>query len=848
MMHGRGTHRAIQVLGWLLLAFVVIYGAQEAARTWVYTHRGNVRTTLRRVSPPDAPRVVIFHPRIEAGDFAGPPYPALGDTLLAINDSSVQLLPRRRFQWDGLSGFYAANAPVPVRFVHQGDTLETALAMHPPPSPAVRSLVFHQTLRFVAAFAGLAIGLLALRTGAGATAHLLALFAFAAGLQPVVEISLIPNTQPGGLGLWLNLYLRAHLYVLIFLGGAFWLHLMFRYPRPLASARRHPLAVAVLCYTPVLLLEGLFLDFWTVRIPGIHALAGVLGGFQLAKPIVQGALMLAAFGILIYRFRLDHNRVERRQLRLLLWASALSLPVQLAVLTVMTVFVNWHDTHRLVQEWAPVLSFAATLLWALAVYHGFRKYRLMEVEAKLRRSTRYAATTASLVGVAILIVYAFSQFALNTLGIDNATPRIALAFVLALVILPTQKRIHQLLERRFYPERAKLRSLLAEFLQQASTLPEPRSFWQTLEQKLREGLKVQWVLPLLRGPGERLFAPDSPLVAHFVRQPRPVPIDEAFASGRVPLVQSERRWLEQHHTGLLVPLVLHGELVGVLAIGQREDGEDYDPESLGILQSLAPQIAMAWENLRLQAENLDKKRMEQELAMARQTQEALLPHTLPATPGLEVAATCRFCLEVAGDYYDVIPLSGGRTALAVADVSGKGAGAALLMSALKAALQTSLRMNPTLPQMIASLNDLIYHNSRPEQFITCFVGIFEADTCRVTYVNAGHNAPLLIHADGTSTPLEAGGLMLGVIPGLAYEAGQQTLQPGDLLLLYTDGVTEAADAADELFGEERLAQCLTGQGDCGLGEALERIERTVVDYHGSATFDDDFTLLLARPV
>jgi len=281
-------------------------------------------------------------------------------------------------------------------------------------------------------------------------------------------------------------------------------------------------------------------------------------------------------------------------------------------------------------------------------------------------------------------------------------------------------------------------------------------------------------------------------------------------------------------------------------VGPRTDGEDYDVEELQILNSLAPQIAVAVENLHLLEENVGKKRLEEELALARRTQENLLPHQVPVCPGLEVEAVCRFCLEVAGDYYDVIPLSDGRTALAVADVSGKGAAAALLMANLQASLRMGVRVSEQLDSVVAGINDLICQNTQPEQFITFFVGIFDPTTSTFAYVNAGHNSPILIRAHGPGELLRNGGLILGVMPGMTYQMGTVQIAPNDLLLLYTDGVSEAMDQAELLFGEQRIQQLLERDRDLPLRTILENLEASVVAHHGGATFDDDFTLLVAR--
>jgi sigma-B regulation protein RsbU (phosphoserine phosphatase) len=213
---------------------------------------------------------------------------------------------------------------------------------------------------------------------------------------------------------------------------------------------------------------------------------------------------------------------------------------------------------------------------------------------------------------------------------------------------------------------------------------------------------------------------------------------------------------------------------------------------------------------------------------------------------LEIAAVCRSCLEVAGDYYDVIPLSEGRTAIAIADVSGKGAAAALLMASLYASLRTALRVSSRLETVVAGINELICRSTRPEQYITFFVGIYDPAASHLTYVNAGHNTPIVVHSDGSNELLESGGLILGVEPRMLYRQGTVHLSHHELLLLYTDGASEAMNADEKQFGEERMLKFLEEAGPRTAQEILNNLEAELSAYRGLPSFDDDLTLVVVR--
>jgi sigma-B regulation protein RsbU (phosphoserine phosphatase) len=698
-------------------------------------------------------------------------------------------------------------------------------------------------LRFLIAFASLGVGLLALRrSDTSVVKQVFALYSFAVAAMASLHYFLLPGsyatfTLPYQVNVYRFWFAFGSLY------GGFWLHLQYIYPRSLDWVRRNPVLAYALCYLASVLLLLLWLNS-AATTPLVPVLA-LPERATLASVVIAAVPVLISLGILLYRYRRS-LRLEARQLRLLLWAVAVGIVLQNVSALISHILPVWCNAQLYRNLVLITVTFAALMLGPLAFAYAFRKYRLMDVEAKLRRATRFALVTGVLVGILVALAYGFSQIVLARFGGSSHLSSAVIAFALAFAIPPMQRRVSRFLERQFYPERARLRQLLHQFLVQASTFPDKQSFYVQLKARLQDGLNVEGVQPMLRKDGGFWFTSDSPLLQYLYRFRRPLPLDEASASGRVPLRDTEAEWLRTNHIGLLLPLVLHGRLTGFLAIGLRTDGEDYDAEELQILNSLAPQIAVAIENLNLLEENIEKKRLEKELGLARRTQENLLPRRLPQIRDLEIAATCHFCLEVAGDYYDVIPLAGGRTALAVADVSGKGAAAALLMASVQAALHTAVGAGGALPEVVAGINRLIWRNSSPEQFVTFFVSVFDPATSSMTYVNAGHNAPILVRNDQTWDRLDVGGIILGCLPEAAYEQGVIGLAPGDTLLMYTDGVTEARNRDDQMFEESRLLEILSHQFRDHPRAILDSIEQAVTAFHSDTSFEDDFTLLVIR--
>jgi HAMP domain-containing protein len=245
---------------------------------------------------------------------------------------------------------------------------------------------------------------------------------------------------------------------------------------------------------------------------------------------------------------------------------------------------------------------------------------------------------------------------------------------------------------------------------------------------------------------------------------------------------------------------------------------------------------------------IERQRIEDELALARRIQARLLPPVPPSIAGLELAGTSEPAREVGGDYFDYLPLEDGRVALVIADVSGKGVGAALLMSGFRASLLSQDLSRTPLAEAVARLNQFLHRSVEPGKFVTAFLALLDGRSGRLVYCNAGHNAPLLVGTDGAVTRLETGGLILGILERSHYETGEAVLRPGERLVLFTDGVTEAADQSDEQWGEERLIELLRGAPQDPCAGVVARIVEEVRRFEGARGASDDVTLIVARRV
>jgi serine phosphatase RsbU (regulator of sigma subunit) len=242
----------------------------------------------------------------------------------------------------------------------------------------------------------------------------------------------------------------------------------------------------------------------------------------------------------------------------------------------------------------------------------------------------------------------------------------------------------------------------------------------------------------------------------------------------------------------------------------------------------------------------EKRAMERELALAQEIQLTLLPKGPPVIPGYDIAGVYVPSTQVGGDYYDYIQWGDGYWGIAIGDVTGHGTPAALLMSTLQAGLRAQIESGRSLCDLMFRLNSMLCRSTTPETFATLFFGLLDADRGRFLFSNAGHNYPLWVNSKGEMRCLEKGGLLLGVMENVHHEEDEITLSSGDVIVFYTDGLTESVDDQGVMFGEERLEQIIKGENWQRAEDLLKRILGEVEQFSGRATYDDDVTLVVLK--
>lgn len=313
-----------------------------------------------------------------------------------------------------------------------------------------------------------------------------------------------------------------------------------------------------------------------------------------------------------------------------------------------------------------------------------------------------------------------------------------------------------------------------------------------------------------------------------------------------PRLMSSTMTLQGIRSVLAVPLGVGEKVFGIIYADSPIAESRFTEDHLKVLTTLASVAAIRVENARLLEEQIERERLEQELQLASEIQQRFQPTASPQVPGYEMQGISFPCYEIGGDYYDFIKREDGRLIITLGDVSGKGTAAALLMSSLHAAVHAQAASHNSLVETIGAVNNYLADNTPTNRFVTLFYAELDPQTGGLSFINAGHNPPLIVHAAGTTENLASGGLPLGIRPDAEYREGRTQLQHSDVLVIYSDGVSEAVSPQGEEFGTQRLYEVVSRNLDASAAGIRDRIEAALTKWAQGTPAADDITLVIVK--
>lgn len=580
------------------------------------------------------------------------------------------------------------------------------------------------------------------------------------------------------------------------------------------------------------------------------------------------------FAILGHKSGTLENPDSRRRLRLLVWGTAVAMMPTFLIILYKWAYNAPGSFFQSVPFWIAILALLLLNLFPLTLAYVIVVQQAMDVKVVLRQGIQYALARN---GVKVLqglllatLILAFVWILQNFQGdIAVQVGFVAAGFALIPLIDFGAKRLRVWIDKRFFREAYDSEQILLELGEDVRTMVETRPLLETVSARISESLHVPQVALLIKHgtgyapayslgydtPPMSVLGEDTRAVQTLKRNQHILIRDSNIESTSTPTIMpDEKKQIEDLNSQILLPMSVKNHLSGVLSLSAKKSEEPFTPTDLRLLKSVAAQTGLALENSRLTeaiaTEAAQKERLNRELEIAREVQERLFPQEFPNVDGLEYYGHCRPALGVGGDYYDFIELPDGKFGFAIGDVSGKGIGASLMMASLQASLRgQAIHSGDDLSSLMSNVNRLVYEASTTNRYATFFYAQYEAATQKLTYVNAGHNPPYLLRkGEGEPILLTEGGPVIGMLPPMlvSYTQGEIVLQPADLIVGFTDGISEAMNLSEEEWGEEALLSHLEAIRELSPTEIVDSSVAAADEFAGGAKQHDDMTMIVVR--
>ncbi|MBU8920557.1 MAG: SpoIIE family protein phosphatase [Bacteroidales bacterium] len=571
----------------------------------------------------------------------------------------------------------------------------------------------------------------------------------------------------------------------------------------------------------------------------------------------------AAFSVILLAnsFKLNISPRVRRQLRVVIFGLGLCTVIY-ALGRTMPFFINIEFEQTIITAFIN----AALIVGGGSIAIAIVRYQFLDIRLIVRKGIFYGTTVAVFASIYVLTIKQITEFFYRFSGTRFEFIETGLIILFLIIFQPVLGRVEEWVEKILVREeksiRVRIRDLSNELLSVVELDDMKRKTNSTLGQVF-SAREVETVFcdEIFALKDEDPYALE--VIKIMIRYGEPIPrLDFMEGMGFLnqrsrPFIRPGKKMIREAvetmpgvvrrfaRFELIVPVLHEGRCVAVLLLGEKEDSSRYSTEEQALLAMLASQIAASLTRIDLLEQVVEKKVMEEELNIARTIQLNLLPSKPPELEGYEAAGMSVSSKQVGGDYYDFIKNSN-NMAFAVADVSGKGVPASLLMASLQASLRSMMDRMEDPVSVVGRLNDVMCELTSSDKFATMFYGCVNIKKHEIHYSNAGHFFPVVLRADGEVEELDYSGLILGVAPGFEYEGRKTRLAPGDAIVITTDGVTEAENNNGELYGEERLHPFLATVRE----QSAERIKDAIVEEVNRFSYprgtNDDLTIVVIK--
>ncbi len=565
--------------------------------------------------------------------------------------------------------------------------------------------------------------------------------------------------------------------------------------------------------------------------------------------IINLAYVVLALFILYYGYKRIDNPSLKQQVKVVIYGISVGVGLYTLAFIIPTIFsIQLMNPVRDAMVMMGLIVGPGSISWAIV------RYQFLDIGLIARKSLVYSISTAIVVGGYLIIVMQAGAILERLVGRESEMLNILVIIVMLLFFQPIYTQVDDFVKRIFLRSRGDYGQLIETISREILTIFHEDKLAAAVIETLKRDMFVENV-EVCFPKGERSFRPfasksegapidmDESVYNYILAKQSPVFIEEL--SSRIDKQNFGCAILE-NDIKIIVPLVRNDKISGLILLSSKIAGFRYSSEDVSFLKILANQIVVAMANSELYRESLEKQRMEEELSVAKQIQKDLLPKSLPSLRNFDFAAFVEPSRQVGGDYYDFIPIDDCRTGIVIADASGKGVPAALFTARLQVMIQSEIRFGNNLKDMMASVNNFLAESTPYDRFATCFYGEIDDASRIFRYCNAGHNYPILVRKDGAIENLEKGGLLLGAFPEAEYETGEILFDPEDMLVMFTDGLSEAMDSNDNEYGERRIAEFVKKNRARPTAIICSMIVKNIKQFASGDSDLDDMTLIIIR--
>ena len=581
--------------------------------------------------------------------------------------------------------------------------------------------------------------------------------------------------------------------------------------------------------------------------------------YQKVFNIILIAMYIASAISLIVQYYKAKNTENKKPVLIFVFAFSFGLLIQFYVGTIAPAISD--TIFNSPEYYMPIVLIAMV---PIAYAYAILKYHLLDVSIVVRNTIIYGAAMATVAGIYFVVIYLLGQGIGSFVGAENQGFVAAVFFLIfAFVFQSTKDRFQDFLTRKFYPEQFAYQKVLIRFSNDVSTVVGTEKILDLTTETFIDALKINKfgillkdfnndVLFLSRGIGfsnPNCVIEKSNLISVFKEKSLlsnfPVIEQQDFES----VFPGKGEKLIEEGVYSIIPMIVKSKVIGALLFGLKYSGSKFGGKDLELLNAAANQIAVSLENARLYQSESEKIKIERDLDLARKIQQGLLPKRIPNLSGLDICGEMIPAMQVGGDYYDLIPISETKLFVAVGDVSGKGLSASLYMTKLQTMIQIATKISSSPKDILIEINKRLYESIERNWFITMTLALFDTETRTVKFCRAGH-MPLITANNGTVEAIKSEGIGLGLEKGEVFERTLKEeeigIAPNQIFAFFSDGITEAMNEQNELFGEEKLTEILRGKSGNRSSEVMQNVWNEIKLFKGNAQPNDDMTMVIVK--